>query len=272
MTNKSNATSTSPKAKGTYSAGATKRQREAEKMRQQQKAQQRLLLIVGVVAVLAVIGIIVVPNVIPVQAEVPTEATEKYSKYAAMGYTTKTADGFYALGREDAPVQMEEFSSFSCPHCRTFYNDNVVPVLDKIDAGQLRLIYVPLTQFGSYNSTPQTKAAMCAGEQGKFWEYHSTMFDWQGKYGSGANDGRRLAQGAANLGLDVGQFNTCFNGSEMDSVLARAEEVARERGVTGTPTVFLDGVKQSINLSTLRGYIEAKVAPVSVPATATAVP
>ncbi|MFN8421071.1 MAG: thioredoxin domain-containing protein [Anaerolineae bacterium] len=254
------------KAKNTDPAAprvSAKERREQER-RRQQRQQTILLTVVGVALLVVVVGAILLTVFAPVEATVGDEFKSTYASILAKGenYQGTTAEGYYYVGNPDAPVVLEEFSSFSCPHCKDYHDQVLENIHDKIESGQVKLIYMPLTNFGPFDSTNMTKAAMCAGQQGKFWQMHDLMFDWQSRYGTGANDARRLSAGAAALGLDQGTFDSCFNGSSLNDTLKKSAEEAAKRGVAGTPTLYLNGQKMEsgggiIGLNELRGVIES---------------
>lgn len=85
------------------------------------------------------------------------------------------------LGNKDAAVTVIEFSDFQCPFCDQFVK-NTYPQLKKeyIDTGKIAFAYrhFPLTSIHP-NATPAAIASECANEQGKFWEYHDTLFQNQ---------------------------------------------------------------------------------------------
>lgn len=266
----------SPKTKGNSPTSATasakdkqasaKERREAA-IRRRQQQQTILVGVVAAVVLIAVVGAILI-STRPLDSEIPAEVATEYTVIAEKGYQGKTEDGFYYMGRADAPITIEKFSSFSCIHCQTFHDDYLKGIQDKIDAGHVKYIYIPLTKFGSFDSEGMSKGAYCAGEQGKYWEMSAIMFDWQTRYANSSNDSRRLAGAAAQLGLDAGKFSTCLTSAEAKAAIDKAAIYAASKGVNGTPTVYVDGTKMfperdsgaaGISLGELRGYIEAKV-------------
>lgn len=82
------------------------------------------------------------------------------------------------IGPEGAKVTIVEFSDFECPFCIRAY-----PTIKKILSdykGQVRFYYkhYPLTQIHP-NAEKAAEASICAGDQGKFWEYHDKLFEVQ---------------------------------------------------------------------------------------------
>ncbi|MDE0219791.1 MAG: thioredoxin domain-containing protein [Spirochaetaceae bacterium] len=145
------------------------------------------------------------------------------------------ADGFPSSGPADAPVTIVEFSDFECPFCA-----RLLPTLEQVKrqyADAVRVVYrhYPLTGIHP-NAWKAAEAALCAGEQGRFWALHDLMFSEQG-----ALTLPDLKEKAARLELDSETFNQCLDsGRRYDEVLAdvRAGDAV---GVSGTPAMFVNG-------------------------------
>jgi protein-disulfide isomerase len=195
---------------------------------------------------------------------------EKQNPYADIlskgeDYQGTTAKGYYYLGNPDAPILLEVFASFSCPHCERWAYRVQRNILDKIEGGYVQLVYVPVINFGPFSSANMTKMAMCAGEQGKFWQAHDLMFEWLESYGAQSNDIVRILEAANQLRLDVSEFTDCYKYSRYDGVFAAAAEEVVEREIEGVPTVYLNGHELEsseggpVGLQELRDTIDAAV-------------
>jgi protein-disulfide isomerase len=218
----------------------TRRTVERRKEREQEKKRNRqmtILLSVGAVAILAVI-LIAVLN-IPAEAPIPDTST---ALYADLERST-TDDGFARIGNPDAPVSVIEYSSFGCAGCKAFHDAAIGGLMERVRTGAVAFTYVPMASTGSVvNAQGAARAAICAGEQGRFWEYHDALFNWQGLYGNQAFTATRLRTGAQALGLDVGAWESCATGSGSQQVIDDAENAARLQGISSTPTVVVNGV------------------------------
>jgi protein-disulfide isomerase len=264
------AKSKTPKNAPNASAPAKKsvKERRAEAIRRRQRQQVVLLAIIAAAALIVIGGFLIISSR-PVDAQIAESILDKYTEITAKGYYGSTPEGFYFIGNPEAKVTMEMFSSFSCPACQQYKRNYFDNIRDKILNGDVKFVYIPLTQYGSFPSEGMARAAICAGEQGKFWEMHDALFDWAGRYGSAANDGRYGISGAEKLGLDTSKFSNCLGDARTGEIVRNAANLAAERGVNATPTVFLNGTKiyperqgggAAPNLSELRGLIEATVA------------
>ena len=200
-----------------------------------------------------------------VDAFIPDEAMTGYQPIYDAGFKAgKLDNGLYFLGSETAPVLVEQFSSYSCPHCRAYHESVIVNLFDKIAAGQVKFVFVPLAHIGSFDSTQMARATLCAGEQDRYWEMNDIMFDWQERYGSSANDLDRLTEAARKLDLNTKDFKACMNNPAIQAVLDNTKDDATARGLIGTPTIYIDGQtapdSTAPGLEELRSLIEKKVA------------
>ncbi len=108
----------------------------------------------------------------------------------------------------------------------------------------MAFIYVPVTNIGDVpNLQGAAAAALCAGEQGKFWEFHDALFDWLGEFGAQAFTNNRISSGVDALGMDHGAFNSCIGSSRPSDILDAAQTL--EQGLLnfiGTPTFTINGI------------------------------
>jgi hypothetical protein len=174
----------------------------------------------------------------PLDAPIPADAGSHYQGLE-QGYTEQ---GFPRLGRADALVVVEEFSSYACPHCREFHEGRFVTLLDAIAAGQVQFVFIPISNIG-WGAGDAAKGALCAGEQGQFWTMTDVLFDWQRRFLTSTFDTRRIRKGAQALGLDMAAFDTCLKGETVQTLLEWARQEFTRRGLTGTPTFFINGHK-----------------------------
>lgn len=108
---------------------------------------------------------------------------------------------------------------------------------------------------GGNESQRAAEASECANEQGEFWNYHKMLFaNWNGE-GEGAFVDRRLKVFAETLGLDTQKFNQCFDSARHAGKVRADTRLGQSLGVTGTPTVFVNG--QKVETSQLFSVIDA---------------
>jgi protein-disulfide isomerase len=145
-----------------------------------------------------------------------------------------------AKGSEKAPVTIIEFSDFQCSFCWKFWKETL-PRLDEeyIKTGKVRFVYRHLAILGP-PSVAAAQATECAGEQGKFWEYHDKLFASKGPF-SFAN--RWLKQYARDLGLNGAVFDQCLDSKKYAKKVEGETGVGRLLGANGTPTFFINELK-----------------------------
>jgi len=137
-------------------------------------------------------------------------------------------------GPAGAPVEIVEFSDFQCPFCLRAH-PTVTQVLSTY-GDRIRFVYRNYPLPNHPNAWPAAEAAACAGEQGKFWEYHDRLFDNQSKLGEAD-----LKQHAAALALDTAKFDACVDSHKYKSDVDADVAAGEEAGVSGTPAFFING-------------------------------
>jgi predicted DsbA family dithiol-disulfide isomerase len=141
-----------------------------------------------------------------------------------------------ALGPEQAPVTIVEFSDFQCPFCSRA-EPIVRQVLERYPE-QVRLVYrhMPLDSIHP-RARPAAEAAVCAEEQGRFWEYHEKLFANQGALAD-----QQLELYASELNLDMEAFAQCLQRPEVKARVQGDVEAAEAAGVKGTPAFLVNGI------------------------------
>jgi protein-disulfide isomerase len=142
-------------------------------------------------------------------------------------------------GSDKAPVVLIEFSDFRCSFCRKFWQ-TTLPMLDKkyISTGKVRFIYRHFAVLGK-PSELAAQAAECAGEQGKFWEYHDKLFASASSPLAFTDGG--LKGYAKELRLKDQAFNQCLDSGKYLKKVEGETSVAALLGARGTPAFFLNG-------------------------------
>jgi protein-disulfide isomerase len=146
-----------------------------------------------------------------------------------------SAEGAFAQGPKDAPVTIIEFSDFQCPFC-----SRVVGTLKEVVRRyprQVRLAYRDFPIAGLHPKAQKAaEAARCAGEQGKFWEYHDRLFESQAQ--ATIADFKRFAE---QLKLDGNSFAACLDSGKHAATVQSDVQEGTDLGITGTPTFFING-------------------------------
>lgn len=138
-------------------------------------------------------------------------------------------------GPEEAQVTIVEFSDFQCPFCR-----RVQPVLTELQEqyeGRVRWAFkdLPLTDIHP-EAMRAAQVARCAGEQGKFWEYRTKLFDHElftdATYTEVANE----------LDLKAEPLLECADSGKYEEAVQAEALEARNLGLEGTPAFLVNGI------------------------------
>ncbi|MBI4917307.1 MAG: DsbA family protein [Acidobacteria bacterium] len=138
------------------------------------------------------------------------------------------------IGKADAAVTVVEFSDFQCPFCK---NANVILRQLRTDYGdRVRLAFKQLPLGMHAQARGAAEAALCANDQGKYWELREWMFNNPNLLKPAA-----LVEQAGALGIKVEPFRKCVDGNLKAAAVDRDIALAEELGATGTPTFFVNG-------------------------------
>ena len=162
----------------------------------------------------------------------------------------QTAQGV-KLGQDNAPVKMLVFSDFMCPYCGTFAAQ-IEPQLkrDFIDRGTLQLVFYDFPLGGNHvHSFLAARAARCAGDQNKFWEYHDLLFGRLSQWGSATSPPvDRFVEYGAELGLDRDQLEACIKSDKYQDVVSASRMLGDALGVNATPTLIVNSKRVRSNI------------------------
>lgn len=143
----------------------------------------------------------------------------------------------YIKGDANAPVKIVECSEFQCPYCKRYIDQTYGTILENyVDTGKAsyEFRHFPLS-FHQY-AQKAAEATECAGEQGKFWEYHDILFANQANL-----DADSLKAYAVNLGLDATKFDTCLDSGKYEDKITEDMNYCAGKGVSGTPSFIING-------------------------------
>ena len=143
-------------------------------------------------------------------------------------------DGAPVKGSPDALITLVEFSDYQCPFCARA--NATVEQLQKDYGDKLRVVMKQNPLSFHPRAKPAALAAMAAGEQGKYWEYHGKLFA-----NSRALEDKDLEQYAQELGLDLGKWKTDLSSAKLSAVIDRDQAMAGKLGANGTPAFFING-------------------------------
>ena len=155
-------------------------------------------------------------------------------------------------GDPDAPVTIIEFADFQCPACGLFSQTTGNDIEEEyVATGLVRFEFRNMAFIGP-ESQAAAEAALCANEQGKFWEYHDKLFQRQEGENRGAFSDDRLRRFAEDLELDPDLFDTCLAGTENEQTVLDETDAAGDAGVESTPYFFVQ-VTGSTDVERVKG-------------------
>jgi Protein-disulfide isomerase len=146
------------------------------------------------------------------------------------------------LGDSGAPVTLTEFGDPQCPVCKAF-SEQVAPDLisSEVKTGKVKYTYQPYLIIGP-DSKPAMKAALAAGEQGRFWNYLQLFYLNQGEENSGYVTDDFLTSIAKAAGVpDINKWDQSRNSTQWDSIIAKGTTDAEGFGFNGTPSLVAQG-------------------------------
>ncbi|HVN16219.1 MAG TPA: thioredoxin domain-containing protein [Anaerolineales bacterium] len=208
--------------------GTSKRQARREQRRRAEQRSRFWTIGVVVAVALVIAFFLIYPNVQPVGAIATAEPRTRPQVNANMA------------GDPNAPIKITEFADFQCPYCLRFYQNTESQVMDSyVATGKVYFVYRSYGNFIGAESKSAAEAAYCAGDQNKFWEMHDILFANQKAENSGDFANNRLMAFAKEIGLDMTQFQSCFNGGKYDKQTDQDFADAHANNVQATPSFVL---------------------------------
>jgi protein-disulfide isomerase len=145
------------------------------------------------------------------------------------------ANGWYSLGRADAPVMLVEFADFQCPFCKKFHTDAYAELKKNyIDTGKVRFVSRDLPLDFHPFALKAAEAARCAGDQQKYWELRDALYS----NAAPPND-EVIGKAIETLSLDKVAFQSCLSSEKYKADVQKDAGEAAKLQISGTPTFVL---------------------------------
>lgn len=145
-------------------------------------------------------------------------------------------ENYPSWGNANAPITVVEFADFECPFCQ-----RSVATLERLKAAygpeKLRIVFRDLPIDTHERAIPSALAAHCAHEQGRFWDFHQTLFENQTQL-----QDENLKAYAGKLKLDEVKFAQCFDSKKFQSLVEKSRKEADALGLDSTPTFVINGI------------------------------
>lgn len=147
------------------------------------------------------------------------------------------------MGNPDAPVHIIEYGDFQCPYCLKFWSETEPQLIEEyVNTDQVYFEYRAYPIIGPESSWA-AEGAYCAGDQGRFWEFHDTLFaNWSGE-NVGDYTKENLVKYAKALDLNMAEFESCLSEEKHKGTVEQDAAAAEANGIHATPTFFINGFK-----------------------------
>ena len=195
-----------------------------------------------------------------------TPATSEQTQVTSSGEVDTATDTSgvveMVMGDPNAPVELIEYASFTCPHCASFHEAVLKPLkADYVDAGKVKVVFrdVYFDRVGLWASM----VARCGGEE-RFWGMTDLLMkgqkDWAGS-GDPATISGELRKVGRLAGLGEEQINACMQDeAKAKALVAWSEKNLSTHEITGTPTMIINGEKHSnMSYEDLKKVLDAKI-------------
>jgi len=187
-----------------------------------------------------------------IKAVQPAVAQAPAATPVPVKYNIDTA-GFPSIGPANAPITIVEFSDYQCPFCTQWHDNTYKPLLAAYP-DKIRLVYRNFPLPFHQNAFMSAEAAMCAGDQNAYWQYHDALFKNNDQLNNQAGtvvDKSFYVNLAGGLGLDTTTFSDCLTTekhkqavqSDIDYANNLPPDSDGSAAVGGTPTFFINGYR-----------------------------
>lgn len=218
------------------SGNSSKRQARREQIRRKEARGRNIFTALVIIVALTIGSLIVWSQLKPI------------AKVTEIEPRTRSQVDANHMGDPNAPIQITEFADYQCPFCERFFNDTE-PQLEEtyIETGKVYFTYRSAGNWVSGNigqgkteSEDAAKAAYCAGDQELFWEMHDMLYANVLGEDAGSFVDRRLKAIAEKVpGMDMTQFNDCYDSNKYQDQVDLDFKEGLAAGVNGTPTFIM---------------------------------
>ncbi|MBU2936032.1 MULTISPECIES: DsbA family protein [Pacificibacter] len=152
------------------------------------------------------------------------------------------------MGDENAPIELIEYASYTCPHCANFHTTVFKQLKENyIDTGKVKFVYreVYFDKYGLWASM----VARCGGDL-RYFGINAMLYEQQGEWIGGGQDAMEIVENLRTIGKKAGlsdaDLDACMNdGAMAQAMVAKFEAEVAEYEVSGTPTLIINGEKNS---------------------------
>ncbi|CAN5589554.1 hypothetical protein BH23GEM1_BH23GEM1_06870 [soil metagenome] len=189
---------------------------------------------------------------------------------ASPARATSSADSLRTLadrsrieGDSAAPLWIIDVSDFQCPYCAQWQrNTHEALRAEYVRTGKVKLAFVNFPLEQHRHAMRASRAAMCAGVQGRFWPVHDAIFETQERWASAPDAAPLFESIARTAGVRIEEWRGCVASDVMDALILADRERAVGAGVNSTPTFIVAGqlIRGAAPIEEFRRVIDAALA------------
>ena len=162
-------------------------------------------------------------------------------KSASKPSAVEASDGDGIGFNPNAPVKVDFYEDFQCPHCRDFEAVNNGYITKVITDGKIHAVFHPMSFIGN-ESVVMAAASACASDQGKFLQMRAALFANQAATeNSGIWSNAKLIVLGHSLGIASTKYDECINNGQYLNWTKNVEDYAGKANINSTPTVLING-------------------------------
>ncbi len=153
-------------------------------------------------------------------------------------------NGSPMLGDPNAKITIVEWGDYQCTYCHLFHENTKDQIIQQyVNTGKVNFVFRDFPLNGP-DSVFAAEAAYCAGDQGKYWQYHDELYNNWGGERTGWVNQKSLDQFATDTGLDLNQFDKCLIDKKYENKVLENQKFGQEIGIDATPSfIIFDGSK-----------------------------
>ena len=167
-------------------------------------------------------------------------------------------------GDSAAPVWVIDISDFQCPYCAEWQrNTHEALRAEYVRTGKVKLAFVNFPLEQHRHAMAASRAAMCAGAQGRFWPVHDAIFETQQRWAAAPDAAPLFESIARTAGVRIDEWRGCFSSDVMDPLIEADRDRALAAGVNSTPTFIISQqlMRGAAPIEEFRRLIDSALAP-----------
>jgi len=154
-------------------------------------------------------------------------------------------NGSPILGDPNAKITIIEWGDYQCTYCHLFHQNTKDQLIQEyVDTGKANFVFRDFPLNGP-DSVLAAEASYCAGDQGKYWQYHDELYNNWGGERTGWVNQKSLDKFATSVGLDVSQFDKCINDKKYENKVLDNQKFGQEIGIDATPSFIIFNDKKA---------------------------